>query len=192
MKSHISLRRIFLFLFLATCFPALGQESFFTKVAPPEGVSFFVSGMVQDQQGKIWLATQSGLHSYDGYKFESFIHDPNNENSLAASRVESVFISKSGVLWVGTFDNGLDRYDPLTKKFTHFSHNPSDPSILSNNTVTAILEDREGVMWIGTHGGLHRFHPEKGTFTRYQHHPKDSSSLSNDQVRALYEDRQGT
>jgi ligand-binding sensor domain-containing protein/signal transduction histidine kinase len=191
MKSQIILCCTFLLIFLTSVFPALGQQVFFTKVVPPDGVGFF-NGMIQDQQGKIWLATPgTGLHSYDGYRFESFFNDPNDKNSLASSRVETVFVSETGVLWVGTFDNGLDRYDRLTKKFIHFSHNPSDPSSLSNNTVTAILEDRQGVLWIGTHGGLNRFHPENGTFTHYQHNPQDASSLSNDQVRALYEDRQG-
>jgi ligand-binding sensor domain-containing protein/signal transduction histidine kinase len=192
MKSHLIRCCTFLLLFLGSFFPALGQQVFFTKVVSPEDAGFFITGMVQDQQGKIWLATVgAGLQSYDGYRFESFFPDPNDKNSLASSRVETLFVSEAGVLWVGTFDSGLDRYDRQTKKFTHFSHNPSDPSSLSNNTVTAILEDRKGVLWVGTHGGLHRFHPENGTFTRYQHNPKDNSSLSNDQVRALYEDRQG-
>ena len=193
MRRCLLLSRYFLLLFLMAYLPALGQQAVLTKVSPPEDVTFgAITGIAQDKQGFLWLATYSGLHRYDGYRYLSYYHDPDDKNTLASNRTETVFISKSGIIWIGTFLHGLDRFDPVSKTFTHFTHDHSDPSSLGDNTVTAILEDRQGVLWVGTHGGLHRFHPESGTFTRYRHDPQDLTTLSNDQVRALYEDRQGT
>ncbi|WP_162054656.1 two-component regulator propeller domain-containing protein [Pontibacter pamirensis] len=183
---------LFLLLLLLTSLPGQSQHTVFTKVNPPEGVRLQILGIAQDNQGYMWIATQDGLHRYDGYRYTSYYHDPNDKNSLSNNVTETVFVSKDGAIWIGTFGGGMDLFDPHANTFTHFVHDPKDSTSLSDNLVTAILEDREGVMWVGTHGGLHRFHPENGTFTRYQHNPQDSTSLSHDQVRALYQDREGT
>ncbi|GAB3538410.1 hypothetical protein GCM10027443_33280 [Pontibacter brevis] len=194
MKQIFIFNRTFLFLLLLlfTSLPARSQHPFFTKVHPPEGVEWGIVGIAQDHQGFVWIATADGVHRYDGYRYTSYYHDPNNKNSLGYNLTETIFVSKDGTIWIGTFGGGMDHFDPHANTFTHYVHEPKNPASLSDNFVTAILEDREGVMWVGTHGGLHRFYPESGTFTRYQHNPQDSTSLSHDQVRALYQDRQGT
>lgn len=183
----------FLLLSLAIYLPALGQQVVFSKISPPEGMNWGVNrGIAQDQEGFLWMATPNGLHRYDGYRFVSFYHDPEDKNSLASDRLSTVFVSRSGILWIGTLSDGLDRFDPATKTFTHFTHDPKNPSSLSGKMVLAIIEDRQGVLWVGTNGGLNRFDPGSGTFTRYRHHPQDTTSLSHDHVQALHEDRRGT
>ena len=185
--------RPLLFLFLVIFFPALGQQPVLTKVPPPEGVYWGgIMGIAQDPKGFIWLATQNGLYRYDGYRFVSYYHDPNNKNSLASNRTQALFVSESGIIWIGFYLNGLDRFDPQTGNFTHFTHRPEDPSSLTDNNVTAILEDRQGVLWVGTTNGLNRLNPESSSFTRYYHNPQDTTSLSHDSVMKLFEDRQGT
>ncbi|WP_194973339.1 two-component regulator propeller domain-containing protein [Aquiflexum lacus] len=195
MKIIFLFIRFILFIPLLLIFglPSYGQQPVLNKVSPPAEINWeAITGLSQDQQGFLWLASVDGLHRYDGTRFVSYYHHADDDNSIAADRLESIFISKSGIIWIGTFEKGLDRFDPNTKIFTHFSHNPKDSTSLNNNTVTAILEDAQGILWVGTHGGLHRFHPESGTFTRYQHNPKDPTSLSHDKVRVLYLDKQET
>jgi signal transduction histidine kinase/ligand-binding sensor domain-containing protein/DNA-binding response OmpR family regulator len=183
---------ISLLYFLALFFPALGQRSVWSKISPPKGVSLGeIHGIAQDQAGFMWLATSVGLHRYDGYRFVSYYHDPDDPNSLAFNRTSALLWSKDGKLWIGTLSKGLDRFDPVTNTFTHFTHDPDDPGTLNSNGITSILEDSQGVVWIGTEKGLHRYHPDTGTFTRYLHNPKDTTSLSHDVVSALFEDRNG-
>ncbi len=165
------------------------QQLVFNKVAAEEGIEM-VKGIAQDKEGYMWFAA-TGLHRYDGYNFTSYKNDPSNAQSLASDHLESICIDGKGIIWIGTFDSGLDRFDPLTDVFTHFRNNPKDSTSLSNNTCTVIIEDRDGVIWVGTHGGLNKLDQETGKFTRYQHQQHDSTSLSNNQVRALYDDRQG-
>ena len=147
--------------------------------------------VVQDTQGVMWIG-QQGLHRYDGYQLTSYYHDPLNPASLASNRVETLYAARDGMIWVGTYENGLDQLDPATDKFTHFPHDPNDKTSLSHKTVSTILEDRQGILWVGTHNGLNRFHPSSKTFTHYQHTPADSTSLSHNTIRTLYQDRQGT
>jgi len=140
----------------------------------------------------MWFATSTGLHRFDGYQYKSWFNDPLLSNSLAKDRLETVFAGRNGVIWIGTFEGGLDRVDPQTGSFTHYRYNSKDPASLSNDSVTAILEDRDGDIWVGTHGGLNRLNPKTKTFIHYRHRQDDPFSLSNDEVRVIYEDREGT
>ena len=177
---------------LVNVYFASAQQFAFNPVISKEGtLSGLVAGIAQDAQGYMWFAATTGLHRYDGYNLTSYRNDPNNSQSLSSNHLESIYVDHNGIIWVGTYDSGLDRFNSSTGVFTNFRNKPDDSTSLSNNTCTVIIEDREGVIWVGTHGGLNRLDQKTGKFTRYQHKPNNSTSLSNNQVRALYEDRQG-
>ena len=36
----------------------------------------------------------------------------------------------SGIIWIGTYGGGLNRWDKKTNQFTHFRHDPSNPKTL--------------------------------------------------------------
>jgi signal transduction histidine kinase/streptogramin lyase len=96
------------------------------------------------------------------------------------------------MLWIGTFDGGLNKLDRKSGIFTVYQHDPDDPTSLSSNEVRAILEDQAGILWVGTnYGGLNLFDPRTEQFIHYQHDPDDPGSLSEDRIRVLYEDRSG-
>ena len=100
-------------------------------------------------------------------------------SSLSSDRATSVLEDRSGSVWVGTWDAGLDRFDPATGTFSHYVHDPADPTSLSDNTVYSLVEDRNGDLWIGTfNGGLNRFESATGAFTRYQGDSKQRSEPS--------------
>jgi len=183
----------FLAWILLYCHSAGAQQTLFHKITPPLG-SFngTVGGITQDNYGYIWIATNSGLYRYDGYRFKLYTHDPADENSLAANRLETIYRDREGKLWIATWVDGLDRLDPATGIFTHFRHNPGEPESLSNDTVRSMLEDRDSNLWIGNSGGLDRYDPKTGKFHNYHHDPNDLSSLSCNRIRKLYEDREGT
>ncbi len=147
---------------------------------------------VQDHQGFMWFAGWDGLYRYDGQDYKHYQHDPQDSTTIAANRLECLYVDRAGALWIGTFVAGLDRYDPESDTFTHYRHDPNDSTSLSFDIVTVMLQDSKGTFWVGTHGGLNRYNPDTDSFTHYRHDPDDPTSLSNDQVRALYEDRQGT
>ncbi len=146
----------------------------------------------QDQQGFMWFISQNGLYRYDGYSYIHYRHDPLDSTSISYPRLECLYVDRNGILWVGSYGGGLNRYNRETDTFTRYRHKKNDPNSLSHDEVTAILEDRHGMLWVGTHGGLNRFDRQTGAFTRYSHDPSNSASLSCDQARVLYEDRQGT
>ena len=179
---------ILLLLFTKT---SLSQSIFFNKVQPPPGKSFLhITGMVQDQKGYMWLASKNGLFRYDGYQMIQYRNNPLDINSLGSDMLETICVDKTGIIWIGTFASGLDRFDPGTGRFTHFRHKPTDPSSVNSDSIQALCADRDGTLWIGANG-LDRFNPGPNTFTHYKNKPDDPTSLSCNEVRAIYEDKQG-
>src|SRR4051812_7098186 len=82
-----------------------------------------ISGMAQDKNGYIWIATQNkGLNRYDGLNVKTYRNDLHNRNSLAQNWAECLFIDSNNIIWVGTYGSGLDRFDPATETFTHYHH----------------------------------------------------------------------
>lgn len=153
-----------------------------------------IEGIVQDQKGFLWFATEDGLNRYDGYSFKIFRLVPGDSTSLSHNEIKSLYVDRAGVLWVGTFDGGLNRYDSELERFTRFKHEPDNPASLSNNIIRCIYEDRSGNLWIGTQGGgLNRAIRESGQvkFMCYKNDPANPQSLSHDDVSVIYQDRVG-
>jgi two-component system sensor histidine kinase ChiS len=151
-----------------------------------------------DREGVLWVGTDNGLNRFDGEtesgsaRFQHYKHDPDDPHSLSGNIIICIYEDSSGVMWVGTDGNGLNRFDRETGKFIRYQYDSDDPTSLSNNRVISILEDRSGELWVGTYGGgLNRFDRRSETFMRYVHNPDDPHSLSNDTVTDILEDQSG-
>jgi len=95
------------------------------------------------------------------------------------------------MLWLGTFQGGLDKYDRAQKAFRHYTQDPGNPKSLSYKVVNGIFEDRWGVVWVGTYGGLNRFDRATETFTHYNNDPTNPRSLGHNDVTSVLEDSEG-
>jgi len=171
-----------------------GQNLKFEHLSLDEGLSqSTVFSSVQDQQGFMWFATEDGLNKYDGYTFTVYRHNPDDPGSISDNWILSLFVDKSGRLWVGTWEGGLDLYDSETDQFIHHRFDPDDPDSISDNEITTIFQDHEGVLWIGTgSGGLNRFDQEEMIFVHFQHIPGISNSISSNSITTIHEDRVGS
>lgn len=153
-----------------------------------------INAITQDKLGFMWFSDQvnASIVRYDGSYMKRYQHDPKNPNSLGGYYPECLYADGSGIIWIGFYGQGLDRFDPLTDTFTHYSHDPKDPKSLAHDYVSAVLVDHLGNVWVGTNGGLDLLDQETGTFKHFSLQANDSTSLSCDTVRALYEDKSGT
>jgi signal transduction histidine kinase/ligand-binding sensor domain-containing protein/CheY-like chemotaxis protein len=151
-----------------------------------------VYAVIQGHQGFMWFATQNGLARYDGNRFLTLYHDPLNSNTIASNNFGKLLADRDGMLWLGTWGEGLDRYDPTTGTFTHFKYNPQNPASICSDMVSYLFEDKDGDIWIGTaYGGMDRYDKETGIFFHYKHKPGNPAGLSSDRIRAICQDRQG-
>ncbi|MGD8815295.1 MAG: two-component regulator propeller domain-containing protein, partial [Anaerolineales bacterium] len=75
--------------------------------------------------------------------------------SLRDNFIESIYLDSAGVLWIGTQDGWLERYERSIDGFTHFR---------VSSHVYAILGLDDGSLWLGSKApGLIRFDPASGT-----------------------------
>ncbi|MCK5280961.1 MAG: sigma 54-interacting transcriptional regulator, partial [Cyclobacteriaceae bacterium] len=171
----------------------------------------------------LWIGTYGGLNKLSSEyisginknksppSFISYIHDPEDPNSLSDNRIYSILEDQSGNLWIGTVDGGLNRLLPGSlngdKKsspiFKHYRHLPDDPASLSADRVFSIYEDSHGTLWIGTWGGgLNKLLLTENlgesensnsdvTFIHYKNDPDDPNTLSDNEVPSIYEDNKG-
>jgi ligand-binding sensor domain-containing protein len=152
-----------------------------------------IVGMCQDDKGFIWLADNyNGLLRYDGSNLISYKSNPRNPNSLISDNLECLYSGSKGNIWIGTYQNGLDRFEPETETFTHFLHNSADPSSLCSDRIGALLEDQNGTLWVGTDKGLDTLNRQTGKFNHIENNSADGLALGREQIRVLYEDKSGT
>ena len=131
---------------------------------------------IQDKQGYIWIATADGLDRYDGYAFRVFRHDPNDPTSISGNLVRAICEDPEGRLWVGSYSDGLNLYDPKTGGFRHYRHIPGDPNSLISDDIWTLSTTPDGELLIGTHdAGVDAFNPKTGQF---RHFPGGSGPFS--------------
>jgi signal transduction histidine kinase len=89
------------------------------------------------------------------------------------------------VLWVGTADGGLNRFDRATGKFYSY-HTKKNGNLFC---VLSLHEDRAGRFWVGSYlNGLYQFDRKKGNIIR---HLTESSGLLRNEVYSIAEDATG-
>ncbi len=157
--------------------------------------SSFVRDVAQDQAGRIWIATDhGGITLYDKKDGSTRVlrHDPVNPHSISQNSVISLYCDNDGIMWAGTFKNGVSYHHPGMLKFDKsplfFFQHPE----LETKDCNSLLEDKRGNLWIGTNGnGLLKLDKQTGRFHLYRHHKSDPGSISSDIVISLLEDKQG-
>jgi len=114
-----------------------------------------------DKQGLVWIGSDAGIKSYDGYRFKSYKSDATTPNIFPSNTVISLTEGKDDVLWIGT-RNGLVSMDKKTGKFT--THNLPGTN---NRIIYTLFTAKDGKIWIGTDGGVTCYLPEKKAFLAY-------------------------
>lgn len=154
------------FLVLWTCFGTLFARSEFTfkRIGTADGISSnYVVDLVQDGQGYIWIASESGLSRFDGSRFTQY----NTYNSeISSNELNAIYYNAyDNTLWVGTQRNGLCIFDCRQQRFTRFY----DAGTMITNDVTNIAPATDGGLWIvHYHLGIDYYDNVKGTFTPFK------------------------
>jgi signal transduction histidine kinase/ligand-binding sensor domain-containing protein len=120
-----------------------------------------VMWMHEGPSGAFWLATKDGLFQLDRERDELLL--------IAEGYAWKIMVleDRSGIVWVGSSGDGLERYDPASGEWRRYQHDPDDPSSLADDFVESLYEDAEGRLWVATRGGLDLFDRQTDTFAHY-------------------------
>lgn len=113
------------------------------------------------------------------------------EDGFVSSEIYSIVQDTQGLLWFGTAENGVMRYDG--RKVTLFEFDSMSSNGLSHNDAGNLMLDRDGRIWIGTWGGGANLYQSKtGEFQHFIHDPLRANSISSNRIQSLFHDQNGS
>jgi class 3 adenylate cyclase/ligand-binding sensor domain-containing protein len=152
-------RAIILLFCVWSCAPIFAQDHIqFKAYTINDGLSqSYVSTVVQDDLGALWVGTQDGLNRFIGNKFEVFGSsqgmDISNDFILTSIKDEE------GNIWFGTYD-GLVRYNLESEAFASFVLDGAN-----RIEIRSLAIDKNNTIWIGSaFGNVYTFDVEAERF----------------------------
>ena len=123
-------------------------------------VNKWVSALMTDRNGTLWLGTFNGPMFYDHESGR--LRDYDIGDVAIQARVYSFYEAENGLVWIGTGEGlaACDRTRGVTRFYTEADGLPS-------NVVSAVREGGDGSIWVSTSYGLSRLDPPSGHFTNY-------------------------
>lgn len=124
----------------------------FQQINSDEGLSQnYISCLLQDDKGYMWIGTKDGLNRYDGYQFEIYRKEAFNPASLSHSYITSLHEDPHHNLWAGTVDGSLNLFDREKNRFLPISMTTA--GIKNSFPISAISSGSGDSLWIGTASG---------------------------------------
>ncbi len=119
-----------------------------------------IEAILLDKDGFLWLATSTGLYSFDGHEYNAFMHNPESRSSISENFSTTLFEDEAGKIWIGTFNNGLNVFDKQTNTFYVYRRDPNSVSSVADNKIPrrsrVIAQDADGFVWISTQDVLNK------------------------------------
>ncbi|UXP32409.1 methyl-accepting chemotaxis protein [Reichenbachiella agarivorans] len=177
-------------IFFAFNIESRAQDNLFERLSVEDGLaSNYLNGIIQDNKGFLWIATNNGLSRYDGYQFKNIVNDANDSSSISNNWITCVLQDSRGDFWLGTEGGGLNFYNSSTGKFKRFLNKPDDASSISHNNIISLYQDSKGRIWVGSLNGLSLFNPENETFTNWKNYMNCDNCIH--WATSMVEDKQG-
>ena len=151
------------------------------SLPPPQVTN--VETVTCTHKGSVWVGTNKGLFikkeseaNFTQYKFETNID------------VKSILEDKRGQIWIGTWSQGLYRYDPTRNQLYTYQN------VCPGNSAHIIFQDKNENIWIGTwrYGLLKMQNPydmQHYEFVRYTHDENNPSSIADNIIYSITQDR---
>ncbi|MEJ5056489.1 two-component regulator propeller domain-containing protein [Sphingobacterium sp. MYb382] len=152
-----------------------------------------VNGIVQDDKGAIWIATDHGGVNLidkkkDGVRYLDNVGTKKGANY--GNAIQSILKDDRGTIWMGTFKTGISYFNERKSAFFHVQNEPGNKNSLPFDDVNCFAEDRVGNLWIGTNGrGLLYYDRKTETYRQFLSNSASKNSLSNDVISSLFVDR---
>lgn len=147
-------------------------KPFLAKTETGEMIQTYVTDMIEDSDGEVWIATSGeGLYRfspYDEIRLRVYRNIPGETNSISQNIIMTLQQDSKQNIWIGTYSEGLCCFNKQSNTFVTYKKS-NLPNNLSDNSIQKVFEDSHGNLWIGTfQNGLDLFDPLTKTFTNYR------------------------
>ena len=117
-----------------------------------------------------------------------YFNSKNPSSSLKANYIQKITQSKDGLFWLGTYKNGLIKFNRTTNQFSQFKHQFKNINSISFDDVRDIIEDENKNLWLATWGGgLNYFDTKTQKFIAFRE-GTTNKSVNNDNTIDLLQD----
>lgn len=145
-----------------------------------------IISLIQAKDNSIWLGTAQGLNKYDPIKkkFKKYFIDPNDPGTSCFMKL---YETSDGLIYLGTFNFGLYRFDPESEQFEKVVPTSKFQTPLENDVIYSILEDKNKTIWFGGayRGGLYSYNLITKEFKLFMFDKNDTTSISNNGIVSL-------
>ncbi|MBK8946733.1 MAG: hypothetical protein IPM32_15875 [Ignavibacteriae bacterium] len=143
-----------------------------------------------DLENNLWIGTYgNGLLRYDE-KNKTILQflSSKNQNSLSENEIQSIYIDKSGIIWVGTqLGKGINKVESNKNYFKTIPVLSNENNSINDNIIWSIYEDSKNYLWVGTYrGGLNKIDLQKNIYKYFS--DKKTGDLH---IRSIVEDYNG-
>lgn len=190
-KKKMKTFKLIILLFLA-CISIQAQEfPYRTTLAAEPYPAEQIRCIFFDKEGLLWIGTNNGLKSYDGYTYKTYKADVYSPSIFPNNTILCIKEDNHDNLWLGTRD-GLVRMNKRTGKFQTY-HLPND----TQRIIYTLYIAKNGTLWIGTDGGLSYYHEQTNKFYTYDEKswaisPEGKKKrIGSFGVKAILEDKNG-
>lgn len=160
-----------------------------------------VRGIFEDSRGVFWIGTAGdGLHTMnrENGTFTRHTYDAQSPKKLSRPPIREFFNfgvdhitfieeDDKGCIWIGTFGNGLNRFDPKTGITNHYGPNETGKFKTDNFAYWDFLKTRDGLLWLSP------FYTNNITYflAKLDIAPQKLNYLELDGIRTLSQNREG-
>ncbi|WP_297099290.1 two-component regulator propeller domain-containing protein [uncultured Draconibacterium sp.] len=143
-----------------------------------ERIHLYISSIIMDINSDIWMTTS-------GYGLIRIEHETGNvdynetlNKQLCSQNLRIVFQDSDGVLWIGSENDGLNTYDPISGEVQVYTETSEDGKTLPSNNISSICEDDLGNIYVGSlKGGLVQIQKNSGKIVQIHSDKKDETVL---------------
>ncbi|MCK5370503.1 MAG: hypothetical protein KAQ62_18200, partial [Cyclobacteriaceae bacterium] len=114
--------------------------------------SNYVTGLLRDRKGNLWVGTDNGLNRLvltenNTYRFIQYKHDPDDPASISDDDINSITEDHSGRLFITFYNGKFDIFDEEKEGFFHLEYFVEDQKFNQFGYILLIEPDR---IWTGS------------------------------------------
>lgn len=171
-------------------------SNIFPKIIKEKALAGNIKAILIDSDHNLWMSTWGGGFTrynlitkkgrdYSLHKIKS--EQNNNAGSAGPMIVNNFFEDNHKNVWIGTYADGLLRYNKKTDEFDYVILEKNNNSgIRYSYEIFTVFQDKQENIWVGTDAGISIFNPYNHLFKAISIEENQPVPLPHNEIEALY------